>query len=365
MEPKEVAKWRNVNKLTRISLPLKKTVEQIFNISGLESVADNEPELAGIMRLPLNSYNPLIFFGALMEDIVEGNKNYDILFRPLMLHLSRSFLELSDEQEENYTEDFEARFKMRVERYMVKICFMGGHFDLCFEISKQHNSSLVWLEFLDSVKLGHNPIVECIIQRCTDMDVNLVGSALFCAVSNGHASIVGILLKNRPDISVFNVNISLHSAAVNGRTQIVEFILKHRPDIDVLIVRAALFGAVENGHASIVEILIQNRNDICAFNVDRALQSAVRNGHAPIVEILIQNLSDIPANNVGTCLRLAVENGQTTIVEILIQNRTDIPTNYLVQALDYATENGHTRIFDLIHNYNENIIADVADNFER
>jgi hypothetical protein len=334
MEPKEVAKWRNVNKLTRACLPLKKTVEQIFNISGLESVAENEPELAGVMRLPLDSYNPLIFFGALMEDIVGGIKNYDILFRPLMLHLSRSFLELSDEQEENYTEDFEARFKMGVERCILKTCFMGGHFDLGIEISKQYNSRLLWLELLDFVKLGHNPTVECILQHCTDMDVNSVGLALFCAVSNGHASIVDILLKNRPHIPAYIVVISLHSAAQSGRAQIVEFLLKHRVDIDAILVGAALL-------------------------------SAVSNGHAPIVEILIKNRTDIPANNVGSCLRVAVENGQTTIVEILIQNRTDIPTNYLVQALEYATENGHRRIFDLIHNYNENIIADVADNFER
>jgi hypothetical protein len=332
LEPKEVAKWRNVNKLTRVSFPLKKTVEQIFNISGLESVAENEPELAGIMRLPLDRYNPLIFFGALMEDIVGGNKNYDILFRPLMLHLSRSFLELSDEQEENYTEDFEARFKMGVERCILKTCFMGGHFDLGIEISK-HNQGLVCFEILDYIQSGYTPPVE-FLQHHTYMDANLVCAALLTAVINGRAPIVEIIIQNRPDIPAYNVGTCLHSAAQSGCTQIVEILLQNRTDIDVILVGAAIFGAVKNGHI-------------------------------PIVEILIKNRTDIPANNVGKCLRLAVENGQTTIVEILIQNRTDIPTNYLVQALDYATENGHTRIFDLIHNYNENIIADVADNFER
>jgi hypothetical protein len=283
--------------------------------------------------LPLDSYNPLIFFGALMEDIVGGIKNYDILFRPLMLHLSRSFRELSDEQKQDYKQYFEARFEMGVERCMLKICFMGGHFDVGFEISK-HNSRLVLLEFLDSVKLGYNLTVECILQHCTDMDVNLVGAALFCAVCNGHAPIVEILIKNRPDIPANSVVTCLHSAAQSGRAQIVEFLLQNRTDIDVSFVGAALL-------------------------------SAVSNGHAPIVEILIKNRTDIPANNVGICLRLATQNGHAPIVEILIQNRTDIPTNYLVQALEYATENGHRRIFDLIHNYNENIIADVADNFER
>jgi hypothetical protein len=86
MEPKGVAKWRNVNSLTRSSLPLQKMVEQFFNISGLESIDDN----AGVMALAQTSHDPLIIFTALMEDVVDRKKNYQVLFRPLMLHLIRN-----------------------------------------------------------------------------------------------------------------------------------------------------------------------------------------------------------------------------------------------------------------------------------
>jgi hypothetical protein len=62
MEHKEVANWRNVNGLTRFSIPLKKAVELIFNISGLDGINYFEPELAGVMRLAQISHDSMLFF---------------------------------------------------------------------------------------------------------------------------------------------------------------------------------------------------------------------------------------------------------------------------------------------------------------
>lgn len=78
MEPEDIANWRNVNTLALFSLHLKKIVEQIFNITGLESISDNEPELAGVMRLARTSHDDL------------------------MLYLFRTFCDISRDQQFNY-----------------------------------------------------------------------------------------------------------------------------------------------------------------------------------------------------------------------------------------------------------------------
>jgi hypothetical protein len=67
MKPKDVANLRYVNCLTLSSLSLKKLVEQTFNISGLESISDNEPELACVMTLAHVSHDPFLLFQALIE----------------------------------------------------------------------------------------------------------------------------------------------------------------------------------------------------------------------------------------------------------------------------------------------------------
>jgi hypothetical protein len=56
LDNRDVFNLKNVNRFTRESLPLKKLVEQTFNISGLEGIDDNEPELAGVMRMAWTSH---------------------------------------------------------------------------------------------------------------------------------------------------------------------------------------------------------------------------------------------------------------------------------------------------------------------
>jgi hypothetical protein len=263
LEPKEVAKWRNVNKLNRACLPLKTTVEQIFNISGLESVAENEPELAGVMRLPLDSCNPLIFFSALMEDIVGGNKHYDILFRPLILHLFQTFRQLGDQEKRDYTQDFVTRTRsdLGVVRYMLKICSMRAHSDLVFEISKG-NPSRACLAFSDAAGWGYDSTVYLLLQHCTSIPVVLVSSALLKAVENGHISTVDILLQYGTDISVGDVCFALQTSVLSGDFTSIESFLKHRTDIPSINVQFALIKAAESGNSTAVDLILQYRKDI-------------------------------------------------------------------------------------------------------
>jgi hypothetical protein len=284
LEPKEVAKWRNVNKLNRACLPLKTTVEQIFNISGLESVAENEPELAGVMRLPLNRCNPLIFFSALMEDIIAGNKHYDILFRPLILHLIQTFRQLGDEEKQDYTQDFETRtrFNLGVERYMLKICSMRGHFDLVFEILNG-NSRTSRLAFLDAAEWGYDSTVYLLLQRCSDIITDdFFGISLLKAVQKGHISTVDIILQYGTDISIDDVCYVLRSAVLEGNFTTIESFFKHRTDIPSDYVTFALLGAAGNGHLHIVDLILQYRKDIRDDIIDYARENAVKNARQAI-----------------------------------------------------------------------------------
>jgi hypothetical protein len=117
MEPKEIANWRTVNGLTRFSIPLKKAVELIFNISGLDGIVDDEPELAGVMALALTSHDHVLFFTALLEDVVCGKKPYEVLFSPLMLYIIRTFRELDTDEKQKYEQLISRKFYTSVEKY--------------------------------------------------------------------------------------------------------------------------------------------------------------------------------------------------------------------------------------------------------
>lgn len=142
LDTRDQINLKNVNRFTRESLPLKKLVEQTFNISGLEGIDDNEPELAGVMRMAWTSHDPFLSFAALMEDVAVGKKSYNVLFRPLILHLIQSFRELNPTQKQDYQVNFEFRFEISVERYLADICAMRGYYDLVFEIGKDNVQAL-------------------------------------------------------------------------------------------------------------------------------------------------------------------------------------------------------------------------------
>jgi hypothetical protein len=136
LDAKHITYLRVVNSLTFHSITLKVAVELIFKISGLESIDDNEPELAGVMRMAWTSYDPLLSFAALMEEVVVGKKPYEVIFRPLILYLTRSFRALGQEENREYKKSFYARFHIPFEGYLANICAIKGHHDLAFQIAR-------------------------------------------------------------------------------------------------------------------------------------------------------------------------------------------------------------------------------------
>jgi hypothetical protein len=115
MEPEDIVNLRYVNCLTLSSLPLKRLVEKTFNIPGLESIADNEPELAGVMRLAHISHDHMLLFKALMNDVVKGKKPYNVLFSPLILHLFQTFSELGRKEKQECQKYCKRKFKSNFE----------------------------------------------------------------------------------------------------------------------------------------------------------------------------------------------------------------------------------------------------------
>jgi hypothetical protein len=147
MEPKDMANWRDVNGLTRFSLSLKETVASIFNIAGLENVADNEPELAGIKSLAWTTHDPFLLFTALMEEVAFGKKPYKVLSRPLIIHLFHTFRAFSIQDKKKYLNYLWHR-KSRdlitdsVEKHLAAICGKHGHFDLLFDLFKEEKEEI-------------------------------------------------------------------------------------------------------------------------------------------------------------------------------------------------------------------------------
>jgi hypothetical protein len=290
MEPEEIVNLRYMNCLTLSSLSLKRLVEQIFNISGLENISDNEPELAGVMRLAHTSHDPFLFFKALTNDIICEKKPYNVLFRPLILHLFQYLPGILNKRKHYQY------YKNHVENSTIKVCLKKGKIDLVLEIVND-KAYLSGKALQIAVLLGHTSNVEILLQSCTDIPSH---NALQGASIDGHTSIVELLLQRCNDISAFHAGWALKYAADYGHTSIVELLLQSRTDIAADFVGWALQGASENEHISIVELLLQSHINIPA-DVSRALRRAVENGHTPIVELL-HSRNDLSAGHVGRAL---------------------------------------------------------------
>jgi hypothetical protein len=271
IEPEDIVNWRYVNCLTLSSLTLKKLVEQIFNIFGLESIADNEPELAGVMALAHTSHDPFIFFKALMNDVVKGKKPYKVLFRTLILHLFQTLPGILDKRKHYQY------YKNNVESYMIKACLKKGNFDLVLEIVKD-NAYLSGKALESAVRLGHKSNVEILFQSRANITSDRVGWALIYSAKNGHLPILKLLLQSRADIPADYVGWALQGASLNGHTSIVELLLQRHINISAHHVSRALRKTVENGHSQIVELLLQRHIDISADHVGRAHRRAAEVG---------------------------------------------------------------------------------------
>jgi hypothetical protein len=303
MEPGEIVNWRYVNCLTLSSLSLKKLVEQIFNISGLECISDNEPELAGVLRFARNSHDPFLFFKALINDIICENKPYNVLFRPLTLNLFQTFSGLGFQEKQDYQRYFINIFNCAFENYLIEACFEKEHFGLVLGIVR-NNSFLSGKALESAARLGHTNIVEILLQSRTDIPSHYAGCAIQCAAKSGHTHIFELLLQRRTDIPSYYVGWALRNAAESGHMHIVELILHRRTDISANDAITALDSAARNGHTSIVELLLQHFNDIPVKYVEWALEDASKNGHTSIVDLLLHHRKDITAKNVGLAFRI-------------------------------------------------------------
>jgi hypothetical protein len=258
MEPGEIVNWRYVNCLTLSSLSLKKLVEQIFNISGLESIADNEPELAGVLRLARISHDHFLLFKFLINDIICEKKPYNVLFSALILHLFQTFPGLGFQEKQECQQSFQILFNSKVESFMIQTCLKKDYFDLVLGIVR--NNLLLSGKALESAaRLGHTNIVEILLQSRIDIPSHHVGWALQCSAKRGHTPIVELLLQRRTDISSRYFGWALRNAAESGHMHVVEVFLHRHTDISAKDAGLALISASEKGYTAIIELIRQNQ----------------------------------------------------------------------------------------------------------
>jgi hypothetical protein len=134
---------KNVDRFTRQALNMKEQVEQTFNIAGLENVDDNEPELAGIMRLAWIRHDLFLFFSALMEEVVGEKKPYKVILRSLIKYLFYTFRSFyPQEQALDYT-NYSIVRSVQNRNSLAPICVKHGHFDLLFDLFKDKHCEIV------------------------------------------------------------------------------------------------------------------------------------------------------------------------------------------------------------------------------
>jgi hypothetical protein len=140
---------KNVNRFTRQALNMKEQVQHTFNISGLENVDDNEPELAGVMRLAWIRHDPFIFFAALMEEVVSEKKPYKVILRPLIKHLFYTFRSFFPQEQALYYTNYSIFRTVQKRNSLATICVKHGHFYLLFDLFKDEHFEIV-SSFLES-----------------------------------------------------------------------------------------------------------------------------------------------------------------------------------------------------------------------
>jgi hypothetical protein len=258
MEPEEIVNWRYVNCLTLSSLSLKKTVELIFNISGLDGINDFEPELAGVLRLARISHDHMLLFKALVYDIIDEKKPYNILFRPIILHLFQTFPGLGFQEKQECQQSFQILFNRNVESFMIQACLKKDYFDLVLGIVR-NNSFLSGKALESAARLGHTNIVEILLQSRTVIPSHHAGWAIQCAAKRGHTHIFELLLQRRTDIPSHYVGWALRNAAESGQTLIVDLLFQRRTDLPSNYVDQALESASQSGYTAIIELIHQNQ----------------------------------------------------------------------------------------------------------
>lgn len=83
---------------------LKFYVNEIFDIPEILSAEHDEPEFLGLLSLTWSRRNRFIFFSSLMEEIINGKKKYQVLLKPLLSYLYRTFITLNTLEQNEYKE---------------------------------------------------------------------------------------------------------------------------------------------------------------------------------------------------------------------------------------------------------------------
>jgi ankyrin repeat protein len=158
---------------------------------------------------------------------------------------------------------------------------------------------------LFAVKNGHEQVVELLLDKGFDVNINahgaLYGNALYAASERGYKVVVKMLL---------NKGANLNNTADNR------------------ICGNALYAASERGYEAIVKMLLDKGTDINARGggYSNALQAASSRGHKAVVQLLLSKGADVNARGgeFGNALQAASFRGYSSIVQQLLDNGAEV-----------------------------------------
>jgi hypothetical protein len=126
---------------------LKFHVNEIFDIPEILSAEHDEPEFLGRLSLTWSRRNRFIFFSSLMEEIINGKKKYQVLLKPLLSYLYRTFITLNTLEQNEYKEFLSKKYHIdSFEHYFAYFVLNNGQYELIIK-NMVRNPSQVDLYF--------------------------------------------------------------------------------------------------------------------------------------------------------------------------------------------------------------------------
>ncbi|KAJ3031948.1 UNVERIFIED_CONTAM: hypothetical protein HDU68_010028 [Siphonaria sp. JEL0065] len=197
-------------------------------------------------------------------------------------------------------------------------------------------------------RLGHESVVEMLLQRgLVDPSVD-DNHAVECASFQGHLGILNLLLRDSRVDPTSHGDSCVIMAAQEGHLEVVVRLLQIDAVNPGTNGSAALNLAVRYKHADVVECLLQDARVNPAGFEQEAIAAACLSGQADIVRMLLQDERVDPSMEDNYCLVVACENGFDDIVAILLQHPHVDPRVNGGEPLEHSVSKGHLGVVKVL-----------------